>query len=69
MVRQNAVVCRGTTCFETENNQGTGISHVAKFSWALDKRKLEVEQLKVAEERGVEGVARVVAHRQITTIA
>ncbi|KAG9249704.1 serine/threonine-protein kinase Sgk2 [Emericellopsis atlantica] len=63
IVRQKAVVCRGTTCFETRN------SHVAKFSWASDKRKLEVEQLKLAEERGVKGVAKVVAHRQITTIA
>ena len=66
IVRQKAVVCRGTTCFETENNQETGTSHVVKFSWASDKRKLEVEQLKLAEERGVKGV---VAHRQITTIA
>ncbi|KAK7229650.1 hypothetical protein V2G26_001820 [Clonostachys chloroleuca] len=63
MVRQKAVVCRGTTCFRT------GSDHVAKFSWASDKRKLEVEQLKLAEKRGVKGVARVVAHRQITTIA
>ncbi|KAJ3577897.1 hypothetical protein NPX13_g2667 [Xylaria arbuscula] len=63
MVRQKGIVCRGTTCYETQN------SHVAKFSWASDKRKLEVEQLKLAEERGVKGVARVVAHRQITTIA
>lgn len=62
IVRQKAVVCRGTTCFETRN------SHVAKFSWASDKRKLEVEQLKLAEERGVKGVAKVVAHRRITTI-
>ncbi|GKU11172.1 unnamed protein product [Fusarium langsethiae] len=63
IVRQKAVVCRGTTCFGTRN------STVAKFSWVSDKRKLEVEQLKLAEERGVQGVARVVAHRQITTIA
>ncbi|KAJ2996584.1 hypothetical protein NUW58_g927 [Xylaria curta] len=63
MVRQKAIVCRGTTCYGTRN------SHVAKFSWASDKRKLEVEQLKLAEEKGVKGVARVVAHRQITTIA
>ncbi|KAI0904635.1 serine/threonine-protein kinase Sgk2 [Ustulina deusta] len=63
MVRPKAIVCRGTTCYETQN------SHVAKFSWASDKRKLEVEQLKLAEGRGVKGVARVVAHRQITTIA
>ncbi|TWU78453.1 hypothetical protein ED733_008887 [Metarhizium rileyi] len=63
MVRQRAIVCRGTTCYETQNSQ------VAKFSWASDKRKLEAEQLKLAEERGVRGVARAVAHRQITTIA
>ncbi|KID96855.1 serine/threonine-protein kinase Sgk2, partial [Metarhizium majus ARSEF 297] len=63
MVRQRAIVCRGTTCYEAQNSQ------VAKFSWASDKRKLEAEQLKLAEQRGVKGVARVVAHRQITTIA
>ena len=63
MVRQKAIVCRGTTCYETENN------HVAKFSWASDKRKPEVEYLKLAEERGVQGVAKLVAHRRITTIA
>ncbi|KAK0709610.1 hypothetical protein B0T26DRAFT_814228 [Lasiosphaeria miniovina] len=43
--------------------------YVAKFSWVSDKRKLEVEHLTLAEERGVEGVAKLVAHRQITTIA
>ncbi|KAK1251548.1 hypothetical protein MKX07_007027 [Trichoderma sp. CBMAI-0711] len=63
MVRQRAIVCRGTTCYRTRGG------HVAKSSWASDKRKLEVEQLKRAEERGVRGVARVVAHRRITTIA
>ncbi|KHN95316.1 serine/threonine-protein kinase Sgk2 [Metarhizium album ARSEF 1941] len=63
MVRQRAIVCRGTTCYEAQNSQ------VAKFSWASDKRKLESEQLRLAEQRGVKGVARVVAHRQIITIA
>ncbi|KAK7398244.1 hypothetical protein QQX98_012379 [Neonectria punicea] len=63
IVWQKAVVCRGTTCFETRGG------NVAKFSWVSDKRKLEAEQLKLAEERGVQGVARVVAHRQIATIA
>ncbi|KAL2885823.1 Protein kinase domain protein [Ceratocystis lukuohia] len=63
MIRQKAIVCRGTTCYKTQD------SYVAKFSWIPDKRKLEVEQLKRAEAMGVEGVARVVAHRQITTIA
>ncbi|KAI1262889.1 serine/threonine-protein kinase Sgk2 [Xylariaceae sp. FL1019] len=63
IVRQKAIVCRGTTCYETHDGG------VAKFSWASDKRKLEVEQLKLAQDRGVKGVARVVAHSQITTIA
>ncbi|KAI3331263.1 serine/threonine-protein kinase Sgk2 [Ustulina deusta] len=63
IVRQKAIVCRGTTCYETQD------SNVAKFSWASDKRELEVEQLRLAETRGVKGVASVVAHRQITTIA
>ncbi|KAK6950577.1 hypothetical protein Daesc_008905 [Daldinia eschscholtzii] len=63
MVRQKAIVCRGTTCYETQD------SHVAKFSWASDKRKLEVEQLNLAQAMGVEGVAKVVAHRRITSIA
>ncbi|TWU79100.1 hypothetical protein ED733_008727 [Metarhizium rileyi] len=63
IVRQQAIVCRGTTCYKTQNNQ------VAKFSWVSDKRKLEAEQLKLAEQRGVKGVARLVAFRQITTIA
>ncbi|KAL1894959.1 hypothetical protein Cpir12675_003453 [Ceratocystis pirilliformis] len=62
MIQQKAIVCRGTTCYEMQD------SHVAKFSWALDKRKLQVEQLKLAEAMGVEGMARVVAHRWITTI-
>ncbi|KAI1473397.1 hypothetical protein F4774DRAFT_53683 [Daldinia eschscholtzii] len=63
MVRQKTIVCRGTTCYKTQDN------HVAKFSWASDKRKLEVEQLNRAQAMGVEGVAKVVAHRRITSIA
>ncbi|KAI1475422.1 hypothetical protein F4774DRAFT_292185 [Daldinia eschscholtzii] len=63
IVRQKAIVCRGTTCYETQD------SHVAKFSWTSDKRKLEVEQLNLAQAMGVEGVAKVVAHRRITSIA
>ncbi|OTA60266.1 hypothetical protein K449DRAFT_396212 [Hypoxylon sp. EC38] len=68
IVSQRAVVCRGTTCFEARNTHESQKSYVAKFSWVSDKRKPEAEQLKLAAERGVQGVARVVAHRQITTI-
>ncbi|KAL2887622.1 Protein kinase domain protein [Ceratocystis lukuohia] len=62
LIRQGSIVCRGMTCYETQD------SHLAKFSWTSDKRKLEVEHLKRAEAMGVEGVARVMAHRRITTI-
>lgn len=62
IVWQKAIVSRGTTCFLTSENS------VAKFAWASDKRKLEVEHLKLAESRGVEGLAKLIAHRQITSI-
>ncbi|KAI1150741.1 serine/threonine-protein kinase Sgk2 [Nemania diffusa] len=63
IVRRQAIVSRGTTCYETDN------SEVAKFSWASTKRELEVSHLKLAKAKGVQGVAKLVAYRQITTIA
>ena len=62
LVRQRAIVCRGTTCFKTR--QG-----VAKFSWRSAKRPSEVKLLTLAEKRGVKGVANVVAHNEFTSIA
>ncbi|KAI0804208.1 serine/threonine-protein kinase Sgk2 [Xylaria sp. FL0064] len=62
-LKPEAIICRGTTIYTTEDN------FVAKFSWLSAKGKLEVVHLKRAEESGVEGVARVVGHRQITTIS
>lgn len=63
LVRQRAVVCRATTCFLTR--QG-----VAKFSWRSAQRQpSEVKLLKLAQEKGVEGVATLVGHREITSIA
>ncbi|KAG6310406.1 hypothetical protein E4U44_005524 [Claviceps purpurea] len=50
MNRCKAIVTRGTTCYETQHG------HVAKFQWALDQPPLELEQLKLAETMGVEGV-------------
>ncbi|KAM4056429.1 hypothetical protein HRG_003332 [Hirsutella rhossiliensis] len=52
LVRQRAVVCRGTCCYRTRKG------HVAKLSWASDKRKPEVEHLELAAKRGVKGLAR-----------
>lgn len=61
-VKQSAaVVCRGTTCFLAR--QG-----VAKFSWHSSKRPSEVKHLELAQAKGVEGVAMLVAHAEITSI-
>ncbi|CAK7270987.1 hypothetical protein SEPCBS119000_004367 [Sporothrix epigloea] len=63
MLSQRAVVCRGTTCFTSGRN-------VAKFSWRSEKRQpSEVELLKLAQERDVEGVAKLIGHFEITSIA
>lgn len=63
LVRQRAVVCRGTTCFSAK--QG-----VVKFSWRSDKRQpSEAAHLLRANQAGVEGVATLVGHRDITSIA
>ena len=63
LVRQRAVVCRGTTCFATKHG-------VAKFSWRSAKRQpSEVNHLKTVREKGVEGVAELVGHRDIISIA
>ncbi|CAK7274789.1 hypothetical protein SEPCBS57363_006341 [Sporothrix epigloea] len=63
IVRSEAIVSRGTTCYKTEDG------HVAKFSWAPEKLPSEVDTLKLAEKKGVQGVVRLVAHCQITDIA
>ena len=63
LVKQRAVVCRGTTCFATREG-------VAKFSWRSAKRQpSEVKHLQRAREKGVEGVATLLGHREIMTIA
>ncbi|KKZ65062.1 hypothetical protein EMCG_01302 [[Emmonsia] crescens] len=61
---QRAIVCRGTTCFLTNNGQG-----VVKFSWVSDKRRPEMELLELAGQKNVQGVARMIGHTTITCIA
>ncbi|KJZ69251.1 hypothetical protein HIM_11354 [Hirsutella minnesotensis 3608] len=43
-------------------------SYVAKFSWTSDRRKPEADLLRLARQRGVEGIARLIGHRRITSI-
>ncbi|KAL2359355.1 hypothetical protein RJZ56_007796 [Blastomyces dermatitidis] len=63
---QSAIVCRGTTCFLANDGQVEG---VAKFSWVSDKRRPEAELLELAGQKNVQGVARIIGHSAITSIA
>ncbi|EDN05787.1 predicted protein [Histoplasma mississippiense (nom. inval.)] len=63
---QRAIVCRGTTCFLANDGQVEG---VAKFSWVSDKRRPEAELLELAGQKNVQGVARIIGHSVITSIA
>ena len=66
---QRAIVCRGTSCFRAKIPSSKNFQYVAKFSWVSNKRRPEAELLRLARERGVEGVARLFGHHQITSIA
>ncbi|PGH11270.1 hypothetical protein AJ79_05005 [Helicocarpus griseus UAMH5409] len=48
--------------------QSSDWSHVVKFSWTSDRRKPEADLLKLANQRGVKGIARLVGHRSVTSI-
>ncbi|EER36675.1 serine/threonine protein kinase Sgk2 [Histoplasma capsulatum H143] len=63
---QPAIVCRGMSCFLAKD--GDKMEAVAKFSWTSDKRRPEVDLLKLARQRGVKGVARVIGHSAITSV-
>ncbi|KJZ71102.1 hypothetical protein HIM_09521 [Hirsutella minnesotensis 3608] len=66
--RQRAIVCRGTSCYRTKPLESEDWSYVAKFSWTSDRRKPEADLLRLARQRGVEGIARLIGHRRITSI-
>ncbi|KAL2044998.1 hypothetical protein N7G274_002773 [Stereocaulon virgatum] len=63
-VKQRAVVCRGTTCFRNIDQSG-----VVKFSWTSDKRPPEADHLRLAQEKGVEGIAKLTGYQRITSIS
>ncbi|MCJ1387127.1 hypothetical protein MMC17_010256 [Xylographa soralifera] len=60
---QRAIVCRGTSCYRTEDSE-----NVAKFSWTSHKRPSEADLLRLALQKGVEGVARLLGYHRITSI-
>ena len=68
MAYQQAIVCRGTSCFRARL-PSSDLRYVVKFSWTSDKRRPEVELLRLARERGVEGVAKLFGYHQVTSSA
>ncbi|KAI9779875.1 MAG: hypothetical protein M1816_003322 [Peltula sp. TS41687] len=65
---QRAIVCRGTSCYRAKRAGAESWEYVVKLSWRSDKRRAEGELLKLAQQRGVEGVAEIFAHEEITSI-
>ena len=58
---QRAIVCHGTSCFLTTDHK-----NVVKFSWVPASRWLtEPDLLKIAREKNVKGVARLLGHKRI----
>jgi Fungal protein kinase len=62
IVLQNAVVCRGTTCFRSKDGM-----HVVKLSWPSDHRPPEATHLRLARDRGVKGMAQLVGCHDIAS--
>lgn len=64
---QNAIVCRGTTCYLAKESGTEDYNYVVKYSWASGKRQPEHELLAWAYKHGVQGVPRLVAHCDVTS--
>ena len=64
IARQNGIACRGTSCYLTADKK-----HVIKFSWPSDERTPEADYLKSAATKGLKGVARLIGHKQISSVA
>lgn len=66
---QRAIVCRGTTCYRAKSLNSDRWEYVVKFAWRSDKRKAEGELLKLAKERDVWGVAKLIGHQDLEEVA
>lgn len=61
---RRAIVGRSTSCYPTQDRQG-----VVKFSWTSASRSpTEYDLLKLAKERSVRGIPRLVGYRRVVTI-
>ena len=63
MVIHRVIVCWGTTCFRLKD-----LKKVVKLSWPSNLRPPEADLLRRARDHGVDGVAKLLGHRPITSI-
>ncbi|KMU83322.1 hypothetical protein CIHG_01104 [Coccidioides immitis H538.4] len=68
LTHQQAIVCRGTACYLTKAPDSEDWNHVTKFSWTSDRQKPEADLLRLANQKGVEGIARLVSHCSVTSM-
>lgn len=68
LAHRRAIVSRATSCFLAKHPDSNDYDHVAKFSWLPSERKPETYFFKLAHQRGVQGIARLVGHCDITSI-
>lgn len=68
ITRQRAIVCRGTSCWLTKTPESEDWDCVTKFSWPSNKRRPEADLIRLAHQKGVEGIAKLAGHRRITGI-
>ncbi|KAL1972797.1 hypothetical protein VTN31DRAFT_6339 [Thermomyces dupontii] len=69
LIRQRAIVCRGTSCYLVKNPDSEDYDHVAKFSWVSARRRPEADLFKLAKKRNVKGIAELVGYCDITSIS
>ncbi|KAL1978375.1 hypothetical protein VTN31DRAFT_1234 [Thermomyces dupontii] len=69
LIRQRAIVCRGTSCYLAKDPDSEDYDHVAKFSWVSARRRLEADLFKLAKKRKVKGIAELLGYCDITSIS
>lgn len=67
IAHQRAIVCRGTTCFRAKAAGTTEFDSVVKYSWTSSTRPPEADLLSKASDRGIKGIARLVAYQEEVT--
>ncbi|RYO80972.1 hypothetical protein DL766_006525 [Monosporascus sp. MC13-8B] len=66
---QRTIVCKGTTCYRAKKRESERWEYVVIFAWRSDKRRAEGKLLKWAKERSVWGVAKLISHQDLESIA